>query len=103
MIVQKKVYINGQVLYHTYSDSGKKISRENVKYDEAYDLDKYDYMETEETVTAKKDDSKSYDAVQSDIIYMKAKMNSMEEAINANAKGIDGIISEVLMADESED
>ena len=37
MVVTELAIINGKEFKHTYSNSGMKIKRENVLYDEAYD------------------------------------------------------------------
>ena len=52
MIITEKLTINGKEFKHTYSNSGMKIKRENVLYDEAYDLVGFDrkYEETDKAV-----------------------------------------------------
>ena len=48
MLVTNTVIINDKEFKHTYSNSGMKIKRENVLYDEAYDPVGFD-REYEET------------------------------------------------------
>ena len=52
MIVTEVVIINNKEFKHTYSNSGMKIKRENVLYDEAYDPVEFDriYEETDKAV-----------------------------------------------------
>ena len=52
MVVTEVVIINNKEFKHTYSNSGMKIKRENVLYDEAYDPVGFDreYEETDKAV-----------------------------------------------------
>lgn len=52
MLVTNTVIINNKEFKHTYSNSGMKIKRENVLYDEAYDPIEFDrvYEETDKAV-----------------------------------------------------
>ena len=52
MIIVENKAMNGKEFKHTYSNSGMKIKRENVLYDEAYDPIEFDrvYEETDKAV-----------------------------------------------------
>lgn len=52
MVVTELAIINGKEFKHTYSNSGMKIKRENVLYDEAYDPVGFnrEYEETDKAV-----------------------------------------------------
>lgn len=52
MIIVENKAMNGKEFKHTYSNSGMKIKRENVLYDEAYDPVGFDrkYEETYKAV-----------------------------------------------------
>lgn len=53
MVVTELAIINGKEFKHTYSNSGMKIKRENVLYDEAYDPVGFEdriYKETDKAV-----------------------------------------------------
>lgn len=53
MIIVENKIINGKEFKHTYSNSGMKIMRENVLYDEAYDPVGFEdriYKETDKAV-----------------------------------------------------
>lgn len=94
MVITEKVYNDGMVLYHTYSDGGYKIKRESDEkvFDTAYDVEETSYTETSEKAAKKDDETYNYAAVKTDIITMKAKIEKIIEAIDANAVGIAGII-----------
>lgn len=94
MIITKKVYNDGMVLYHTYSDGGYKIKRESdgKLFNSAYDVEETSYTETSEKAAKKDDKLYNYEAVKTDIITLKAKIEKIIEAIDANAVGIAGII-----------
>lgn len=94
MIITKKVYNDGMVLYHTYSDGDYKIKRKSdgKLFDSAYDVEETSYTETAEKAAKKDDEVYSYEAVKTDIITLKAKIEKIIEAIDANATGIAGII-----------
>ena len=94
MVITKKVYNEEVVLYYSYSDGGYKIKRESdgKLFDSAYDVEKTSYTETAEKAAKKDDEAYNYEAVKTDIITMKAKIEKIIEAIDANAVGIAGII-----------
>ena len=53
MIIVENKAMNGKEFKHTYSNSGMKIKRENVQYDEAYDPVGFEnriYNETDKAV-----------------------------------------------------
>lgn len=94
MIITKKVYNEEIVLYYSYSDKGYKIKRESdgKLFNSAYDVEETSYTETAEKAAKKDDKLYNYEAVKTDIITLKAKIEKIIEAIDANAAGITGII-----------
>lgn len=94
MVITEKVYNDNTVLYYSYSDKGYKIKRESdgKVFNSAYDIEKTSYTETAEKAAKKDDEVYSYEAVKTDIITLKAKIEKIIEAIDANAVGIAGII-----------
>lgn len=94
MIITKKVYNDGMVLYYSYSDKGYKIKRKSdgKVFNSAYDVEQTSYTETSEKAAKKDDKAYNYEAVKTDIISLKAKIEKIIEAIDANAVGIAGII-----------
>lgn len=52
MIITENLTIKGREFVKTYSDSGYKVEREGVRYDEAIDPAEYDrqYIETDEPI-----------------------------------------------------
>lgn len=101
-IIQKKENVNGNVLWHTYSDSKKKIRCGDYVYDEAYDVHAYTYAETDEDVsedTATRIDKTELAKLKLEIEKLKAEQTTQNEAIEASADGLTDLISQVMGGD----
>lgn len=54
-IIQKHVTINGKDFIYTYSNAGRKVVRDGIEYDEAYDPAEFNREYTEGSVSSDED------------------------------------------------
>lgn len=60
MIITENVNIDGQDLIYRYSDSNRYIVRNNINYEEAYDLASSNYTYVEGDIIEKEQQQESY-------------------------------------------